>query len=158
MAYRVERTEYDPQDGFLYYVAFKPTLELEKDEIHSRVAVEAGISLTETGDLADLSFELPKTCRSAMARTFFARPAAEYVEPRVFIVMPDQSGDTVLKAPAKLDLDLAGRIVGMEIQWTPSDKVLMNEVELATELERRRNEAAKEQAEVPPSPTFVPRG
>lgn len=158
MAYRVERTEYDPQDGFLYYVAFKPTLELEKDEIHDRVPVEAGISLTETGDIADLSFELPKSYRSALARTFIRQPAADYVEPRVFIAIPDQSGDTVLKAPAKLDLDLAGRIVGMEIQWTPSDKVLMNEVELATELERRRNEAAKDQREAPAAPAaFVRR-
>jgi hypothetical protein len=157
MAYRVERTEYDPQDGFLYYVAFKPRLELEKDEIHTRVPLEAGISLTEKGDIADLSFELPKTCRSAVARTFITKPAADYLEPRVYIAMPDQSGDTVLKAPAKLDLDLAGRIVGMEIQWTPSDKVLMNEVELATELERRRNEASKDQTEAPIAPAFVRR-
>jgi hypothetical protein len=47
--------------------------------------------------------------------------------------------------------------VGMEIQWTPSDKVLMNEVELATELERRRNEAAKDQTEAPIAPAFVRR-
>ncbi len=123
MGFRVERTEYDPQDGFLYYVAFKPTLELEKDEIHARVPVEAAISLTETGDIADLSFEVPKGCRSDHALTFCKNPQeASYVEPRLFVAMAGRNGDTVISAGAKLDLDLAGRVVGMEIQWIPSDQ------------------------------------
>jgi hypothetical protein len=37
----------------------------------------------------------------------------------VLIAVPGFNGDAVLKAPAKLDLDRAGRIVGMEIQWQP---------------------------------------
>jgi hypothetical protein len=120
MSYRVERTEYDPQDGFLYYVAFKPTLELEKDEIHARVPVQVALSLSETGEIADLSFVLPKTCRSDQARTFLGD--STYVEPRMLIAMPEQNGDAVVDAPAKLDLDLSGRIVGMEIHWMPSDE------------------------------------
>jgi hypothetical protein len=46
---------------------------------------------------------------------------ANYIEPRVFVAVPGFSGDTVVNAPAKLDIDLSGRIVGMEIQWQPED-------------------------------------
>jgi hypothetical protein len=42
-----------------------------------------------------------------------------YVAPRIFIDFPGQSGDAVIKASANLDLDLAGRIMGMELLWTP---------------------------------------
>lgn len=137
MSFRVERTEYDPQDGFLYYVAFKPSLELEKDEIHARVQVEAALSLSETGDIADLSFVLPKTCRTDQALTFLNRPGeTQYLEPRIFIAMPEHSGDAVINAPAKLDLDLAGRIVGMEIHWAPSERMPVTDEEQLRELQR----------------------
>jgi hypothetical protein len=46
---------------------------------------------------------------------------ADYIEPRILIAVPGFSGDAVLNAPAKLDLDLAGRIVGMEIKWQPGE-------------------------------------
>lgn len=137
MSFRVERTEYDPQSGFLYYVSFKPTLELEKDEIHSRIPVETALSLSELGDIADLSFVLPKTCRSEHALTFVNRPGeSQYVEPRIFIAMPEHSGDAVITAPAKLDLDIAGRIVGMEIHWAPSEKMAVTDEEQLAELQR----------------------
>jgi hypothetical protein len=45
----------------------------------------------------------------------------DYIEPRVLIAVPGFSGDAVMNAPAKLDLDLAGRIVGMEIKWQPGE-------------------------------------
>ena len=82
--------------------------------------VEAAISVSETGELADLAFELPKPCRNDLALQFIRNDTmADYIEPKVLIAVPGFSGDAVLKAPAKLDLDRAGRIVGMEIQWQP---------------------------------------
>ncbi len=51
---------------------------------------------------------------------------ADYIEPKVLIAVPGFSGDAVLRAPAKLDLDRAGRIVGMEIQWQPGTTNQMN--------------------------------
>lgn len=122
MSFRVERSQYDPQDGFLYYVAFKPNLEIETEEVHARMPVEAAVSVSETGDLADLTFTLPKTCRNDQALTFIRKePRVNCGENRVFIAIPGYSGDAVVTAPAKLDLDLAGRIVGMEIQWSPEE-------------------------------------
>ncbi len=120
MPFKVQRSEFDPEDGFLYYVSFKPHLQISTDEIKTRVPVEAAISVSETGELADLTFELPKPCRTEMALQFIRNDAmADYIEPRVLIAVPGFNGDAVLKAPAKLDLDVAGRIVGMEIQWQP---------------------------------------
>ncbi|HWR35486.1 MAG TPA: hypothetical protein VN622_06415 [Clostridia bacterium] len=120
MAFRVERSEYDPQDGFLYYVSFKPNTEIEPENVHARMPVDAAVSVSETGDLADLMFVLPKPCRNDQALTFIRKDEmADYIEPRVFIAVPGYSGDAVVEAPAKLDLDIAGRIVGMEIQWSP---------------------------------------
>ncbi|MDT8070676.1 MAG: hypothetical protein ROO76_21150 [Terriglobia bacterium] len=120
MPFKVERSEFDPEDGFLYYVSFKPHLQVSAEEIKTRMPVEAAISVSETGELADLSFEIPKPCRNDLAMQFIRSDAmADYIEPKVLIAVPGFSGDAVLKAPAKLDLDRAGRIVGMEIQWQP---------------------------------------
>ena len=122
MTFRVERSQYDPQDGFLYYVAFKPNLEIETEQVHARMPVEAAVSVSETGDLADLTFLLPKTCRNDLALTFICKePKAKFAENRVFVAIPGFNGDAVITAPAKLDLDVAGRIVGMEIQWSPEE-------------------------------------
>lgn len=121
MGFRVERSDYDPNDGFLYYVSFKPNLEVEKDDVHARLPVEAAVSVSETGELADLTFVLPKPCRNNLALHFIRqeKQMCDYIEPRVFIAIPGYNGDAVLSAPANLDLDIAGRIVGMEIHWTP---------------------------------------
>jgi hypothetical protein len=128
MAFKVERSQFDPEDGFLYYVSFKPHLEITTEEIKNRMPIEAAVSVSETGELADLTFVLPKMCRNDQALTFIRNDQmADYIEPRVFIAVPGYSGDSVIKAPAKLDLDLAGRIVGMEIQWQPGGSTaLMN--------------------------------
>ena len=52
MPFKIERSEFDPEDGFLYYVSFKPHLQLSTDEIKTRMPVEAAISVSETGELA----------------------------------------------------------------------------------------------------------
>jgi hypothetical protein len=117
MSLRVERTENDPETGYLYYVFFNPHWELEADEVKQRVPLEVAVSLTETGELADVSFTLPKPCRNEQALSFIHRDeTVGQVNDRVFVAVPGQNGDAVIKALGALDLDLAGRIVGMEIK------------------------------------------
>ena len=116
MAFQVDRSLFDPDSGFEYYVCFKPEAEVEGDEVRSRIAVEAAISVSETGDVADLSFMLPKMCRNDHALSYLKRdPNAACVENRVFIALPGLSGDAVFNAPATLELDQGGRIVAIEI-------------------------------------------
>ena len=121
MAIHVQRTEFDEHSGYQYYVAFNSNGTLEEEEVQERVPVEVAASLCENGDLADFSFEVPKTCRSETACEFLnASENARYVEPRVYVTMPGLSGDTVVAAPGRLELDFAGRIIGMEIRWSPA--------------------------------------
>ena len=116
MSFQVDRSPFDPESGFEYYICFKPAVEVEGDEVRSRVSIEAAISLSETGDVADLAFMLPKDCRSDHSLCFLKRdPYASCVENRVFIALPGLSGDAVLRVPATLELDQAGRIVAIEI-------------------------------------------
>jgi hypothetical protein len=120
MTIQVERTEFDEQLGYQYYVAFNPRATFEEDEVHERVSVEVAVSLCENGDLADFSFELPKICRSEAALEFLKQsPNMRYVEPRVYITMPGLNGDAVAQAAGRLELDFAGRIIGLEILWSP---------------------------------------
>ncbi len=120
MSMRIEKSGFDPEDGFLYYVIFKPSLELGDASVSTRMPVSAAVSVTETGELADVVFELPKQCRSEDALHYIrGDKSADYVEPRVFIVVPGSNGDAAINAAAKLDFDVLGRIVGMEIQWNP---------------------------------------
>ncbi len=75
MAFQVDRSSFDPESGFEYYICFKPESQVEGDEIQSRISLEIGVSVTETGDVADLSFVLPKACRSEFALSYlFATP------------------------------------------------------------------------------------
>lgn len=115
----VERSEFDPHVGYQYYVSF--TLNgLEEESVAARVPVEVAVSLGENGELADFSFEVPKPCRSEEALAFIrAQESASYVEPRVYITFPACSGDTVVAAAGRLELDRTGRIVGLEILWAP---------------------------------------
>ena len=116
MVFQVERSPFDPESGFEYYICFKPESEVEGDEVRARISVDVGISLSETGDVADLAFMLPKICRNDHALSFLKRdPYANCVENRVFIAIPGLSGDAVLNVPATLELDQAGRIVAIEI-------------------------------------------
>jgi hypothetical protein len=122
MSMKVNKADYNQEDGFLYYVMFKPHMELGDETVTVRVPVKAAVSLSETGDLADLTFTLPKQCRNEAAISFIRKDqATTLLAEQVLITMPGSSGDSVIDAPAKLDLDAAGRIVGMEIQWNPSD-------------------------------------
>jgi hypothetical protein len=116
MAFQIDRSPFDPESGFEYYICFKPPVEVEGDEVCSRISIEAAISLSETGDVADLSFLLPKACRNEYALSFLKRdPNAACVENRVFIALPGLNGDAVFNAPATLELDQSGRIVAIEI-------------------------------------------
>ncbi len=116
MAFQVDRSQFDPDTGFEYYICFKPESQVQGDEIQSRVSVEAAVSLSETGDIADLSFMLPKSCRSDHALSFLKKdPTAVCVENRVFISLPNLSGDVVMTVPATLELDQSGRVVAIEL-------------------------------------------
>jgi hypothetical protein len=126
MSIRVKRAEFDPTDGFLYYVIFKPNLEVGVEDLQMRTEVEAVISLTETGELADLSFLVPKMLRNDQALAFICGEGqGSYVEPHVFLAVPGSSGDTVVSVPGRLEVDMAGRIVGMVIQWQPTAEALV---------------------------------
>jgi hypothetical protein len=125
MSLRVERAQFDPVNGFLYYVIFKPNLQVGVDEVQMTSEVEAALSLTENGDLADLTFIVPKQYRNPVALSFVcAEGRGSYQEPHVYVAVEGSSGDTVVRAPGRLDVDLAGRIVGMAIQWQPTQSAL----------------------------------
>ncbi len=120
MSILVERTDYDPQTGYQYYVRFNRNGTYEDDEVHGRVPVEVALSLCENGDLADFSFELPKTLRESKALEFITlSPNARCVEGRVYVTFPGLSGDTVVAAAGRLEVDLGGRIIGLQILWAP---------------------------------------
>ena len=62
MSLRVARGVYNPEkDRFHFYFSFKPTLDPTDDErgVEGSHSVEVAISVTETGELADVSFILP---------------------------------------------------------------------------------------------------
>ena len=121
MSVRIERAAYDPENGFLYYVVFKPNLEVGSDEVYAREDVQSTVSLTETGELADIGFAVPKTLRTPHALSFICGEAGgRYVEPSVFVSVPDVSGDTVANIQGCLELDQTGRIVGLALHWQPS--------------------------------------
>jgi hypothetical protein len=120
MGIQVERSDFDPTVGFQYYLYFKPHMNEDGADVRQRVPVEVAVSLSESGDIADCTFELPKTLRSEDAMAFLRhQEGVNYVAPRIFIDFPGHNGDAVIRAAANLDLDLAGRIMGMELLWTP---------------------------------------
>jgi hypothetical protein len=115
MAIHVQRKRFDPEAGeYQYRLQFKPVI--DDDEVRASVAVEVAFSISETGELADLSFMVPKSVRNEEALKYLKQePGTQCVESRVFIVMPQAAGDSVLRAPADLELDAAGRIISMTI-------------------------------------------
>ena len=116
MAFQVDRSPFDPDSGFEYYICFKPASQVDGDEVRSRISLDVAVSVTETGDIADLSFMLPKICRNDFALSYLTRdPSVSCVENRVFVAIPGLNGDVVLDAPGTLELDHAGRIVAVEI-------------------------------------------
>ena len=86
MSFQVDRSPFDPESGFEYYICFKPPVEVEGDEVRSRISVEAALSISETGDVADLSFMLPKMCRNDHALSYLKRDPDRGLrrEPRVY--------------------------------------------------------------------------
>jgi hypothetical protein len=121
MSLRVARGVYNPEkERFHYYVSFKPTLDPTEEEagrgVERSYAVEVAISVTETGELADLAFTLPQTLRSRRSLEYLSRTSsANLVEARVFVTVPGLSGDSVLEGRGSLEVDGAGRIMGLEI-------------------------------------------
>ena len=122
MSIQIEKSDFDPNVGFQYYLYFKPHMDEDGADVRQRIPVEVAVSLSESGDIADCTFELPKTLRTDDAMLFLKRQdCVNYVPPRIFIDFPGQNGDAVIRAAANLDLDLAGRIMGMELLWSPAD-------------------------------------
>jgi len=120
MSIQVENNGFDPTVGFQYYLYFKPHMSEDGADVRQRIPVEVAVSLSESGEIADCSFELPKTLRNDRSMAFLHRQdGVNYIAPRIFIDFPGRSGDAVIKAAANLDLDLAGRIMGMELLWSP---------------------------------------
>jgi hypothetical protein len=122
MSILVERSDLDPQTGYQYYVAFNVNGTFEEEEVQTRVPVEVALSLSETGDLADFNFEIPKVLRNKIALNFINdSDNARYVDPRLYVSFPGMNGDAVTLAAGRLELDLTGRIIGLEILWAPTD-------------------------------------
>ena len=111
----IKTIQFDPEKRqFQYWVTFKD--DAQEGDVRARVSIEVAFSLSETGELADISFTVPKTCRNEQALSFLSKDHnTRLVETRVFISVPNQSGDSVMRAPADLQLDQHGRIVAMEI-------------------------------------------
>ena len=81
-----------------------------------RHPVEVAISVTETGELADLAFSLPQPCRQRRSLEYLSRTnSATVVDDKVFITVPGLNGDSVLESKGNLELDGFGRIIGLEI-------------------------------------------
>ena len=76
MSLRVARGVYNPEkDRFHFYVSFKPTLDPTDDErgVEGSHSVEVALSVTETGELADVAFSLPEPCRSRRSLEYLNR-------------------------------------------------------------------------------------
>jgi len=119
MSLKIARGDYNPEEErFYFYVAFKPTLDPTEVERGAAASypVEVALSLTETGELADLAFDLPKPCCNIKSLQYISHTdSASVVEEKVFITVPGLNGDSVLETRAHLELDGAGRIIGLEI-------------------------------------------
>lgn len=78
----IKKNKYDPEGGkFQYWVGFKT--DAADEDIQARIAVEVALSVSENGDLADLSFTVPKACRNEHAMTFLQKQEnSNYVESR----------------------------------------------------------------------------
>ena len=67
MPLHIERGDFDVQRGrFRYFVCFTRD-GVDDNDVRQRVPVEMSVSVSENGELADLSFQLPKACRPEQA-------------------------------------------------------------------------------------------
>jgi hypothetical protein len=119
MSLRVARGVFNPEkDRFHFYVSFKPTLDPTADErgVESSYLVDVALSVTETGELADLAFSLPDPCRTPRCLEYISRThSVTVVEGRVFVTVPGLNGDSVFEADGVIELDGAGKIIGVEV-------------------------------------------
>ena len=119
MSLSIARGVYNPEkERFHFYVSFKPGLDPTCQErgVEVSIPIEVALSLTETGELADLAFELPPPCRDQGSLRFLARTdSASVIDQRVFLTVPGLNGDAVIETTASLEMDGAGRIIGVEI-------------------------------------------
>jgi hypothetical protein len=119
MSLIVARGTFNPEKGrFHFYVAFKPTVDPTADQrgAERSFPVDVALSVTETGELADLAFELPQPCKNKDSLLFLQKTdSASVIDERVFVTVPGLNGDSVFEATARLELDGAGRIIGLEI-------------------------------------------
>src|SRR5271165_6131440 len=91
MAFQVDRSAFDPDSGFEYYICFKPPSQVDGDEVTARISIDVVVSVSETGDIADLSFVVPKACRNDYSLTYIKKdPAAICVENRVFVARSEE--------------------------------------------------------------------
>lgn len=120
MALRVARGVFNPEkERFHYYVSFKPTLDPTEEQRHAeaRHKIDVAVSVTETGELADMAFTLPKACNNQQSLQYLTKTScASVIDDRVFVTVPGMNGDSVLEAHGTLELDGAGKIMGLEIQ------------------------------------------
>ena len=83
MSLSVARGVYNPEkERFHFYVAFKPGLDPTAKErgVEASFPIEVAVSLTETGELADLAFELPPPCEAKEVLLYISRtPSASIV-------------------------------------------------------------------------------
>jgi len=120
MSLTVARGTFNPEKGrFHFYVAFKPTVDptAQQRGAERSFPVDVALSVTETGELADLAFELPQPCCKNKDSLLFLQKtdSASVVDQRVFVTVPGLNGDSVFEASARLEIDAAGRIIGLEI-------------------------------------------
>lgn len=119
MSLTVARGTFNPEKGrFHFYVAFKPTVDPTADQrgAERSFPVDVALSVTETGELADLAFELPQPCKNKDSLLFLQKTdSASVIDEKVFVTVPGLNGDSVFEATARLELDGAGRIIGLEI-------------------------------------------
>ncbi len=119
MSLRVARGVFNPEkDRFHFYVSFKPTLDPTADErgVESSYQVDVAVSVTELGELADVAFTLPEACRGRRCLEYISRTySVTIADDRVFVTVPGLNGDSVFAADGVLELDGAGKIIGIEI-------------------------------------------
>ncbi|MBZ5522626.1 MAG: hypothetical protein LAP21_10350 [Acidobacteriia bacterium] len=119
MSLTVARGVYNPEkDRFHFYVAFKPGLDPTAAERGVEVSfpIEVALSLTETGELADLAFELPPPCRARDTLLYLVKTdSVSIIDQHIFVTVPGLNGDAVIETTASLEIDGTGRIIGVEI-------------------------------------------
>ena len=73
MAFQVDRAPSTQSPALSTTFVSSLESQVDGDEVRSRISLEIGVSVTETGDVADLSFMLPKVCRTEFAMSYLTR-------------------------------------------------------------------------------------